>query len=54
MKWDDKMVGICALALLGSVYIVVSGLGGKVPTEVVTNVIVAVAGLVTGKALSTK
>ena len=52
MKFDDKVIGIGALALLGIVYMLVVGAGGNVPSGVVTTIAGSIAGLVTGKALN--
>ena len=48
---DDKAIGIGALTIIGVVYMLTTAFGGKIPTEVVTNITVGIAGLVTGKLL---
>ena len=49
---DDKTIGIGALALLGIVYMLVTGAGGNIPTGVITSIATGIAGLVTGRAMS--
>lgn len=51
---DDKAIGIGAITLLGMTYIIACVSGVQVPQGVVSTIIAAIAGLVTGRAVGSK